>query len=61
MGYYFHTGGTRVGGIGAKAQFNYANSAQQGAIWAFIMGVITTAIAIIFIRSNSFLTIGLEI
>lgn len=36
----------------AKAQFNYANYAKMGAIGAFIMGVITTAIAMIFIRTK---------
>jgi hypothetical protein len=34
----------------AEAQFNYKNYAQQGAIWGFLMGIITTAIAMIFIR-----------
>lgn len=34
----------------AEAQFNYENYAQQGAIWGFLMGIITTAIAMIFIR-----------
>ncbi|HQE12344.1 MAG TPA: DUF4199 domain-containing protein [Flavipsychrobacter sp.] len=36
----------------ATAQFNYLNYARQGAIGAFIMGVLTTAIAMIFIRSK---------
>lgn len=34
----------------AEAQFNYENYAQQGAIWGFLMGIITTAIVMIFIR-----------
>lgn len=37
----------------AKAQFNYQNYALQGAIGALVMGVITTAIAMIFIRSKT--------
>ena len=36
----------------AEAQFNYTNYAIQGAIGALIMGIITTAIAMIFIRSK---------
>lgn len=36
----------------AKANFNYPNYAKQGAIFAFIMGIVTTAIAMIFIRSK---------
>lgn len=36
----------------AEAQFNYKNYAIQGAIGAFGMGVLTTAIAMIFIRSK---------
>ncbi|MEO5789106.1 MAG: DUF4199 domain-containing protein [Gelidibacter sp.] len=36
----------------AQANFNYKNYAIQGAIFSFIMGVITTAIAMIFIRSR---------
>ena len=36
----------------AEAQFNYRNYAIQGTIGAFVMGVITTAIAMIFIRSR---------
>lgn len=36
----------------AKANFNYQNYAIQGAVSAFIMGVITTAIAMIFIRTK---------
>lgn len=37
----------------AEANFNYPNYARQGAIGALIMGIITTAIAMIFIRSKS--------
>ena len=36
----------------AKANFNYANYARQGAIGALIMGIVTTAIAMIFIRTK---------
>lgn len=36
----------------AEAQFNYANYAIQGAIGALLMGIITTAIAMIFIRTK---------
>lgn len=37
----------------AEANFNYANYAKQGAIAAFVMGLITTAIAMVFIRTKS--------
>ena len=37
----------------AQANFNYKNYAIQGAIGALIMGVVTTAIAMIFIRSKN--------
>lgn len=37
----------------AEANFNYANYAQQGAIFAFFIGVVTTAIAMIFIRTKN--------
>ncbi|MBL7774063.1 MAG: DUF4199 domain-containing protein [Chitinophagaceae bacterium] len=37
----------------AAVYFNYKNYATQGAIGAFIMGIITTAIAMIFIRTKS--------
>lgn len=37
----------------AEANFNYANYARQGAIAAFVMGLITTAIAMVFIRTKS--------
>ncbi|MBE0662432.1 MAG: DUF4199 domain-containing protein [Bacteroidales bacterium] len=37
----------------AQANFNYANYAKQGAIGALVMGIVTTAIAMIFIRSKS--------
>lgn len=36
----------------AEAQFNYPNYAIQGAIGALMMGTITTAIAMIFIRTK---------
>jgi hypothetical protein len=36
----------------AEANFNYSNYAIQGAIAAFIMGLVTTAIAMIFIRTK---------
>lgn len=36
----------------AEANFNYSNYAVQGAITAFIMGLITTSIAMIFIRTK---------
>lgn len=37
----------------AKANFNYKNYAIQGAIGALIMGIVTTAIAMIFIRTKN--------
>ena len=37
----------------AKSNFNYQNYAIQGAIGAFIMGIITTAIAMIFLRTKN--------
>lgn len=36
----------------AEANFNYSNYAVQGAIAAFIMGLITTSVAMIFIRTK---------
>jgi hypothetical protein len=36
----------------AKANFNYENYAIQGAIGALVMGIITTAIAMLFLRSK---------
>lgn len=36
----------------AVANFNYANYAMQGAIWALVMGILTTAIAMLFIRTK---------
>lgn len=36
----------------AQANFNYENYAIQGAIFAFIIGAVTTAIAMIFIRTK---------
>ncbi len=37
----------------AEANFNYPNYAKQGAISALIMGVVTIAIAMIFIRTKT--------
>lgn len=45
LGYYKTT-------ADAEAHFNYPNYAQQGAIGALIMGIVTTAIAMIFIRTK---------
>lgn len=36
----------------AEANFNYSNYATQGAIGALLMGVVTVAIAMIFIRTK---------
>jgi len=36
----------------AEANFNYQNYAKQGAFGALVMGIVTTAIAMIFIRSK---------
>ena len=36
----------------AEANFNYQNYAIQGSIGAFIMGIVTTTIAMIFIRTK---------
>jgi len=36
----------------AEANFNYKNYAIQGAIGAFVMGVITTAVVMVFIRTK---------
>lgn len=36
----------------AEANFNYQNYAIQGAIGALVMGILTTAIAMIFIRTR---------
>jgi hypothetical protein len=36
----------------AESNFNYSNYAVQGAIAAFIMGLITTSVAMIFIRTK---------
>jgi len=46
LGYYSTTSA-------AEAQFNYQNYAIQGAIGALAMGIITTAIAMIFIRTKN--------
>ncbi len=46
LGYYSTT-------AEAEANFNYKNYAIQGMIGAFIMGVLTTAIAMIFIRTKN--------
>lgn len=45
LGYYKNTSE-------AASNFNYPNYAKQGAIGALIMGIATTAIAMIFIRSK---------
>jgi len=37
----------------AEAYFNYKNYAIQGALGALVMGVVTTAIAMIFIRTKN--------
>lgn len=37
----------------AEAQFNYPNYAKQGAIGALVMGILTTAIVMIFIRTKT--------
>ncbi len=37
----------------AEANFNYLNYAKQGAIGALVMGIVTTAIAMIFIRTKN--------
>jgi hypothetical protein len=36
----------------AEANFNYANYAMQGAIGSLVMGIATTAIAMIFLRTK---------
>jgi len=36
----------------AEANFNYVNYAKQGAAGALIMGIVTTAIAMIFLRTK---------
>lgn len=36
----------------AQANFNYKNYAIQGAIFAFIIGVLTTAIAMVFLKTK---------
>lgn len=46
LGYYQST-------TEAEANFNYPNYAKQGAIGALVMGIVTTAIAMIFIRTKS--------
>lgn len=45
LGYYHTT-------AEAEANFNYQNYAVQGAIGALVMGTVTTAIAMIFIRTR---------
>ena len=37
----------------AQANFNYTNYAVQGAIGALVMGIVTTAIAMIFIKTKN--------
>lgn len=46
LGYYPST-------ADAEANFNYLNYAKQGTIGALIMGIITTAIAMVFIRTKN--------
>ncbi len=46
LGYYSST-------AEAEAKFNYKNYAIQGAIGALVMGILTTAIAMIFIRTKT--------
>ncbi len=46
LGYYSTT-------AEAEAQFNYPNYAIQGVVGALVMGVLTTAIAMIFIRTKN--------
>lgn len=46
LGYYATT-------EAAEAYFNYANYAKQGAIGGLMIGIITVAIAMIFIRTKS--------
>ena len=36
----------------AAANFNYKNYAVQGAIFSFVMGLVTTSVAMIFIKSK---------
>ncbi|MGG7035895.1 MAG: DUF4199 domain-containing protein [Flavobacterium sp.] len=45
LGYYKTT-------VEAEANFNYQNYAIQGVIGALVMGVVTTAIAMLFIRAK---------
>jgi hypothetical protein len=45
LGYYKST-------TEAEANFNFKNYAVQGAIGAFVMGLITTSVAMIFIRTK---------
>lgn len=51
LGYYSTT-------AEAEANFNYENYAIQGMIGSLIMGVVTTAIAMIFIRSKKAININ---
>lgn len=46
LGYYPST-------AAAEAQFNYQNYTVQGAVGALLMGIITTAIAMLFIRTKN--------
>jgi hypothetical protein len=39
--------------VEAEANFNFANYAKQGLIGALVMGIVTTATAMIFIRSKN--------
>jgi hypothetical protein len=36
----------------AQANFNYINYARQGVVGALLMGIVTTAVAMVFIRSK---------
>lgn len=46
LGYYSTT-------AEAEANFNYPNYAKQGAIGALAMGIVTTAVGMIFIRTKN--------
>ena len=46
LGYYKTT-------ADAEANFNYGNYAQQGVIGALLMGIVTTAIAMIFLKTKN--------
>lgn len=42
----------------AQAQFNFENYARQGLIGALVMGIVTTAVAMVFIRTRTTLRKG---